>query len=838
MHILELLIYIGPNRRSEKTLIEWQLELSPGELETFRKAKTRGLPALRQSLVQLGLQLSANLLAELTETEESNRQTIYQVADLITKIIIELQQLTGHRVSFTHVLPSNEPNRCRLLFEHEHSPTALDAGELAMRLLSEKIPGLEWAEDSDTPGEGFAQALEIFLEHRPGCVLPLDAQAIIDAAARLDVPCVKLERDPYGELPGDFRIRKNGLLKLGHSCYHTIVDGTLCVDRNAGLVPLLFDREKLFLKMVELKLPVARQDMEFRHLITAKRAIRVAQHIGFPVVLKPVSRKRSIETSQAEAIKALVTPEEVRHAFEQVQKTSQKVMVEKYVPGSTFYVLVANHQVICIISADSFQVFDSPVHKTIPDMAMQVSKSVDCGLLSICLITTDLCKSLRDTGGAVVDIDFAPELDKLLRSNPALMDTAAEGFIRWLYPDGKPSRIPLIAVTGTNGKTTTSRMITRIVNQAGYKPGLACTSGIYLNEKFHEKGDRSGGGGHHILFESRDINIGVLETARGAVAHSGFMFDWCDVAVCLNVAPEHLGEYGIDTLEQMTKIKRSVLQRAKHAVVLNADYQTCRSMLPFNSGQQVYVASLESEFTEIQNQVGESACICVLEKSSNIEWIVLYESGGNRLPIMPVSAIPASLGGLVGFNVSNAQHAICASHAMGIGVDDIRVGLSTFEASYESTPGRLNFYNELPFTVIMDYVHNADGMKQLISVLEKLEVRGRKIILFAASANRRDQENAEFTLCAENYFDFFFCRTYASERGRLRPETTSLMKATLLDAGVHEDRIYLVSSPEDGASQAMKLARPGDLVVLCPGTAEIAEMWQQITTFQPDSLNK
>jgi cyanophycin synthetase len=336
------------------------------------------------------------------------------------------------------------------------------------------------------------------------------------------------------------------------------------------------------------------------------------------------------------------------------------------------------------------------------------------------------------------------------------------------------------------------------------------------------------------VFESRNIDMGVLETARGAVAHNGFMFDRCDVAVCLNVAPEHLGEYGIDTLEQMTEIKRSVLQRAKHAVVLNADYQTCCSMLPFNAGQQVYMASLSSNLSEVRNQAGESACICVLEKSSETEWIVLYEAGGNRLPIMPVSAIPASLGGLVRFNVSNAQHAICASHAMGIEIGDIRDGLSKFEASYENTPGRLNFYNELPFTVIMDYVHNADGMKQLVSVLERLEITGRKIVLLAASANRRDEENNEFTLSARNYFDLFLCRTYASERGRLRPETPTLMKAALLGAGVAEECIFLVSRPEDGASQAMKLARPGDLVVLCPGSDEINDMWKKIIAFQPD----
>jgi cyanophycin synthetase len=375
------------------------------------------------------------------------------------------------------------------------------------------------------------------------------------------------------------------------------------------------------------------------------------------------------------------------------------------------------------------------------------------------------------------------------------------------------------------------------MQHAGFNPGLASTSGIFINEELFKEGDQAGSGGHHVLFESREINMGVLETARGAVANSGFMFDWCDVAVCTNVAVDHLGEYGIDTLEQMTEIKRSVLQRAKHAVVLNADYETCLNMLPFEAGQKLYLASLEASLAEIRQLDTGFHAACLIEELEGRDWIVLSEADGLRLTVMPVAEIPATLDGKAGFNVSNAQHAICACHALGIGLEAIRSGLKSFEASFENTPGRLNIYHGLPFTVIMDYAHNLDGMAQLGAYIEKLDIKGRKILLFAAPANRRDEEIEGFACFTRKYFDHFVCRCYPGWRGETRPEIPEIMKSCLLAEGVEAECISVVSVPEEGAKTALSLARPGDLVMLSPGTREMDAMWQEVTSFRPDWLN-
>jgi cyanophycin synthetase len=368
---------------------------------------------------------------------------------------------------------------------------------------------------------------------------------------------------------------------------------------------------------------------------------------------------------------------------------------------------------------------------------------------------------------------------------------------------------------------------------AGWVPGMASTSGVYINEELQQAGDLAGSGGHHLLFESRAINMGVLETARGAVAHSGFMFDWCDVGVCLNVTADHLGEFGVHTLEDMTTIKRSIVARARRAVVLNADYPTCVSMLPFAAGVSVYLAAVESSLETVRSLAGEPVHACVREQDNGVDSIVLYEPDGNRVPLMPVTDIPATMGGAAGFNINNAQHAVCACHALGVGIETIREGLAGFDASFENNPGRLNIHRGLPFTVIMDYAHNPDGMKKLGEFIERLDVPGRRILMYAVTGNRTNLEVTAFTRTPIGLFDHFVCRSYPQLRGREPGEIPALMKTALLEAGVPEERITVVKDPEDASRQALNLARPGDLVVLAVGAGEFERLWNKITCFEP-----
>jgi UDP-N-acetylmuramyl tripeptide synthase len=829
MLIDQPLLYIGPNRRCDRTVIEWPLQLTEQELQALRSVAADALHAVRGKLEEAGCALPLPAAAAAGETGP-----VGELGQWVADIAIVLQQAAGHRVQFTAVLPGSSALQCRLVFEYEHSGVGLDAGEIALWIISAAIPGLDWQPDAELPGADLRQAVAAFGARAAEAVLPLDAQAIVDAAARLDVPCVKLEREPYGEVQGSFRVRRNGLLKLGHARYQRVVDGTLCIDRNPSLVPLLFDRDKLFQTMSALGLPAARQDREFRHLITARRAIRAAERIGYPVVLKPAVRARRQDSTARRECTPLHSAQQLREAFEQLRSGSQPVIVEGFVEGRSWRLLLSNHQPLCALAAGSSAPQPPTIlHPSTLQIATRASQALGCGLLALTLVTPDPARALADAGGAFVGLDPAPRLDQLLAGHADLMARAAEGLVRCLFPAAAPSRIPLVAVTGTNGKTTTSRMIARIMGCAGHSPGMASTSGVYLNEKLRHPDDQAGSGGHHHVLESREVDMGVLETARGGVAHSGFMFDWCDVAVCLNVTADHFGEYAIDTLEQMIALKRSVLERARRAVVLNADYASCRQMLPFGAGVRVCMASLLQDAGSVAAQAGQPCVACVLEKQGGEEWIVLYEPQGARRPVMPVAAIPATLKGTARFNISNAQHAICACHALGVDLDVISGGLQTFEASFVNNPGRLNIYRGLPFTVIMDYAHNPDGMNQLCAFVDQMQVTGRKILLFAGSGNLTNETIANFAHSAVGHFDYYFCRDYPNRRGRSAGEVPALMKSVLLGAGVGQQQITLVDEKENGARLALAMARAGDLVVLSPEGQEMATMWQEIVSFQP-----
>jgi UDP-N-acetylmuramyl tripeptide synthase len=834
MQLSEPLMYIGPNRRSEKTVIEWPLQMTGDELKAVSGAAADGWRKHEALLAVLGIDAAPGDECGLRESEYEKDALILRTGRRMCVLALKLQQAAGHRVDFNTVLPESDPGRCRLIFEYEHLGTGLDAGELALHLFSMSVAGLHWQAEKISPD---ADAQSLFREFRARAekfVLPLDAQAIIDAAARLDIPCVKLERDPYGGLSGQFRIRKNGLLKLGHSCHRQIVDGTLCLDRNAELTQLLFDREALFQCMSKLKLPVPRQDLEFRNLISVKRVLRAAGKIGYPVVLKPMKRSRGRKTSGTQAVMPLESAAALQKAFEQMRAKSPQVIVEQFVSGRTFRLLMVSQEPLCVVADDGRNLAPTVLHDSTLRMAKTVSQTLGSGLLRVSLVCPDPGAPLTETGGAVIDLDPAPKLDLLFSGDTALMADAAEHFVRWLYPPGTPSRIPLVAITGTNGKTTTTKMISRIARKAGFVPGMASTSGFYINDVLQEEGDLAGTDGHHLLFESSEVNLGVLETARGAVLHSGFMFDWCDVAVCLNVTEDHIGEYGIDTLEKMVHVKRSILARARRAVVLNADYQTCRDMLPFAEGVHLYWTSVKLCASEVGELLGGKHFTCVLERQGDKAVIALYDPGGARLVAVPVSEIPATIDGAALFNVSNAQHALCASHALGLRPGAIQHGLSTFTAGMEDNPGRLNIYRELPFTVIMDYVHNKDGMQKLCEFTDQMDIPGRRILLYSTTGNRTDEEVANYARSAIGHFDHYFCRSYPDLRGRRHGEIPALMKDALLDAGVPDDHITIVPEREDGTRQTLGAARPGDLVVLAVATEEEAEMWAQILSFEPE----
>lgn len=740
MKIKESLTYIGPNRRADVTLIENLIELDTAEQRTISALAADYRERVLTILHASGIDTNIEALSD----QAGDEAALEIFARLYAGTAIAVQRAAGHRVHFTGSIADADPNRVRALFEYEQVDVGDRTDMLVCSLLAEILPELDWTDFKPvSPGE-FTKSFTEFREFAQPFILPLDTQGIIDAAVRLDIPWVKLERLPYQVLEGDFRIRRNGLLKLGHSTHQHIVDGTLCIDKQ-----------------------------------------RPAKH---------------------------------------------EITIERPVSGETFRVIVVNGELIGVAASGTGQDLSSDMHPETLRLALSLVDTVSAGISVINIVTQDIHLPLEESGGAIVGLDTSPELDSFLLADSDLYQKAMTAFVRWLFPEGTVSRIPLVSVTGTNGKTTTSRMITKIMQAAQYTTGLACSDGIYIDGELTEAGDLSGAGGHHRVFESRDVTMAVLETARGALANSGFMFDWCNVAVCLNVTTDHLGRSGVDTLEQMAELKRSVLERARDGVVLFADDEYCVGMLPFLSTPRICLVSMASTVAELRSISNAASCFAMLEKIDGSDWLVLYD-GGHRTTIIAVDEVPSTFGGKATFNISNALHALAACHLMGVDIETIRTGLRNYPISYETAPGRLNFYEEHPFTVILDYAHNADGFTKLGAFIDQLEVKGKKVVMMQARGDYGDDFVIQLATAAAGHFDHYVCRSHPVYTGPDPLGITALMKATLLNSGVEESQVTTTTDPEFALETTLQLGSEGDLLIFTPGVGQREETWKRIISF-------
>jgi cyanophycin synthetase len=410
-----------------------------------------------------------------------------------------------------------------------------------------------------------------------------------------------------------------------------------------------------------------------------------------------------------------------------------------------------------------------------------------------------------------------------------LPEGAAERVLDRLFPDGEETRMPIIAVTGTNGKTTTVRMVDFIMRHAGLRRGMVCTNGTYLDGRLVDERDVCTDTGHLQVLTSKEVDIAVLEAHHTGLGTRGFCFDWCDVAVCTNVTNDHLGIGNIDTVEQMAELKQSLPLRARKAAVLNADDQHCLGMAARVTAERVCLVSMSKSAGELQcaTTADVTAC-CVLEHQADREWLVIHDRQ-RRIPVVAVNAIPATFNGTARFNVSNAMHAALSSYMLGVEPAKIAAALGDFTSSIELAPGRLNIFDGLPFRVLMDYAHNVDGYTRLVEFIDHQPVKGRKILVIAQIGDRLDRDIRDSVAPIAGHFDHYVCRNYHIYRGRAPEVIPALLKDTLVSAGVAETAISIVIDPNEAVRYGLAIAQPGDLLVILVDDHEIATLWQVLS---------
>jgi cyanophycin synthetase len=407
-------------------------------------------------------------------------------------------------------------------------------------------------------------------------------------------------------------------------------------------------------------------------------------------------------------------------------------------------------------------------------LAERVSKIIDLDVAGIDVVTTDISKTLAEADGVIVEVNAAPGLRMHISPSVGVGRNVAAPIINMLFPPNVPTRIPIVAVTGTNGKTTTTRLIAHIFSQIYDSVGFTTTDGIYIGDHLIEKGDTTGPQSAQLILQDPTVDIAVLETARGGMLRSGLAFQTCDVGVILNVAADHLGLGDIETIDQLAKVK-AVVAETVHTdgyAVLNADDHRVADMADLVRGKVAYF-SMDPDNPLVRSHVNRGGIAAIYEEDY---LVILQQDWVHR--IEKVDRVPLTLGGRAPFMIANALAACLAAFVQGVKVEHIRTALQSFHASAAQTPGRMNLFDLGNYHALVDYAHNPAGYAAVGSFVKNWS--GPTVGVVGGPGDRRDEDLIELGALSAQFFDHIIVKEDDDGRGRAWGDV-----AELIVQGIH-----------------------------------------------------
>ena len=886
MKIVSTNVYVGPNQYAHFPVIRHVLDLGIVEdWPTLRLGQgfIDGLLAALPGLHEHGCsyRTPGGFIRRMTEDEGT------WLGHVMEHVAIELQVVAGSDVTFGKTRSTGTPGQYNMVFQYKQREVGLEAGRLARDLILHLLPddlNAQLADDLDKDFN-FDEERDAFIRYAQRRELGPSTASLVKAAKARGIPWL--------------RLNKYSLIQFGHGKYQKRIQATITSETRHIAVEIASDKEDAHNLLSDLGLPVPEQEMVY----SEREAVRAAQVIGFPVVVKPLNANHGRGVSIN-----LNSDDEVVRAFAVAQShgSSRAVLVESFVTGFDHRMLVIDGKLVAvakrvpghvvgdgehtveelveIVNSDPRRgighekvltkiQFDlqaerlmerkgytrqtvladgetfylrstanlstggtaidltDVIHPDNRDMAERAIKAIGLDVGGVDFLTDDVTQSYKDIGGAIVEVNAAPGFRMHVAPSEGTPRDVAGPVIDMLFPAGTPRRIPIAAITGTNGKTTTARMVGHLLKSAGHTVGMTSTDGVYIDGRLTVKGDMTGPTGAQMVLRDPTVDCAVMETARGGLLRSGMGYTRCDVGACLNIAADHLGLNGIDTLEQLAEVKRVIVEVATDTAVLNADDVLCLQMADYTKADHLCYVTMNPGHDLVREHIRAGGQAVVLEKGINGEMITLFENGAH-IPVLWTHLIPATLEGKAVHNVQNAMFAAAIAHSLGKSLEDIRLGLRTFDTTFFQAPGRMNFFDEHPFKVLLDYAHNPAAVQMICRTVDRLDVDGRRIGVIAAPGDRRDEDIRNIARTVAGHFDRFICKADDRLRGRGPDEVPQMMRQTLRDGGVEDDRIAVIPDETEALDTALRMAAPGDLLVVFGD--EITRCWKQIIHFNPD----
>jgi len=888
MKILATNVYVGPNVYANFPVIRHTLDLA--ELEDWPSVKLgegfingliNALPTLQTHGCSYGEE--GGLIRRLRDDQGT------WIGHIWEHVAIELQNLAGSPITFGKTRSTGEPGCYTVVYQYQQREVGLDAGKLGLKLLTHLMPpevqqliGAEIDPEFD-----FSEELHSFVRSAQRKELGPSTASLVQAAENRGIPWLRLNDYSlvqFGHGKYQQRIQATITSQTKHIAVEISCDKQETHDllNDLGLpVPqqiMVYSEREAIRYAKRIGYPIVVKPLNANH----GRGVSINLSSDEEVALA-FAQAQEVGTSRAVLLESYITGFDHR----MLVVNNELVAVAKRVPGhvvgdgkSSIEQLIdkvnedprrgiGHEKVLTRLEMDSqalrliedaghtpetvlesgVQFFlrstanlstggtaidvTDIVHPDNRDMAIRAIRAIGLDIGGVDFLTDDIGKSYKDIGGGICECNAAPGFRMHVAPSEGESRDVAGKVIDMLFPTGSNAKIPVAAITGTNGKTTTSRMLASIMGSAGFTTGMTSTDGVYIDGHLTVKGDMTGPTSAQIVLRDPSVDFAIMETARGGIAKRGLGYNECNVGACLNVSGDHLGLDGVDTLEQLAAVKRVVVEVAKDCVVLNADDNLCLAMADFCDAKKICYVTMNSGHGLVREHIRSGGLAVVLEQGINGEMITIYDNGAH-MPLLWTHLIPATIEGKAMHNVQNAMFAAAMAYSFDTSLENIRQGLRIFDTSFYQAPGRLNIYDQHPFKVILDYAHNPAAFSMITDLAGRLDVAGKRRIVISVPGDRRDEDITEAAKIIAHGFDSFVCKADDNRRGRGHDEVPQLLKAALIDQGVAESAIEVVASEEDAVNHALKQCGPGDLLVVL-GDA-ITRCWKQIIGFNSGDL--